>query len=287
MGANTTANRPIVNTRDEPHADKTRFRRLHVIVGDSNMCEVAGLLKVGTLRIILSMLEDGALDLDFTLAQPVKALVETSHDISLSRLVELEGGRTITPLEIQREFLEAAEDYCTRPEQASPENRLVLDHWRRALDSLGTEPMELVGVLDWVTKLHLLQRYMRRKGLGWGHSRVRRMDILYHDVRPRRGLFHILEREGKTERVLDGDERVKYFITNPPEDTRAFFRSRCLSTFGESVVEANWDVLSLDVGEARLRRITLGDPTKGTRELVGDVLDESDSAVRLLENLQG
>ncbi|HUX05965.1 MAG TPA: depupylase/deamidase Dop [Acidobacteriota bacterium] len=286
MGANTTANRPIINTRDEPHADKTLFRRLHVIVGDSNMCEVAGLLKVGTARLVLSMLEDNAINLDFALEQPVKAMIDVSHDISLKQALSLEAGGTITALQIQREFLAAAEEYCTKPEQDTEENRLVLQYWREALDALEKEPMLLVGKLDWITKLHLLQRYIKRKELGWHHPRVRRMDILYHDITPDRGLFHILEREGKTERIIDDSERVKYFVGNPPDDTRAWFRSHCMRKFGDVVVEANWDVLTFSAGGNRLQRITLGDPSKGTRDLLEGVLKESDTIGKLLANLQ-
>jgi len=287
MGANTTANRPIVNTRDEPHADRERFRRLHVIVGDSNMCEVAGLLKAGTTRLLLRMLEDNTVNLDFTLAQPVRELVEVSHDLSLSKPLELEGGRTITALEIQREFLAAAEEYCAVQERCDEEDNLVLGQWRRVLDKLAEDPMQLSGALDWVTKLSLLKRYIDRKGLNWRHPRVRRIDILYHDIRPERGLFHILEREGKVERVLDGDERVKYFVHNPPEDTRAWFRSHCIRRFGDAVAEANWDILSFDTGDARLKRISLGDPTKGTKELLEATLEASGSATELLQNLLG
>jgi proteasome accessory factor PafA2 len=286
MGANTTANRPIINTRDEPHADKTRFRRLHVIVGDANMCEVASLLKVGTTRLLLSMLEEEALGLDFTLEQPVRAMVEVSHDPALKGLLRLEDGDTITAIGIQRELLAAAEDFCAAPEHDTEENRLVLHHWRSALAALEQEPMSLVGKLDWVTKRHLLQRYISRKGLSWRHPRARRMDILYHDIRPERGLFHILEREGRAERILDDAQRVKYFIGNPPEDTRAWFRSNCMRKFGEHVVEANWDVLTFDTGKNRLQRILLGDPAKGTRELLEQTLRESDSIAELLSRLQ-
>jgi len=163
----------------------------------------------------------------------------------------------------------------------------VLGQWRRVLDKLAEDPMQLSGALDWVTKLSLLKRYIDRKGLNWRHPRVRRIDILYHDIRPERGLFHILEREGKVERVLDGDERVKYFVNNPPEDTRAWFRSHCIRRFGDAVAEANWDILSFDTGDARLKRISLGDPTKGTKELLEATLEASGSATELLQNLLG
>lgn len=286
MGANTTANRPIVNTRDEPHADKDRFRRLHVILGDANMCEVASLLKIGTARLVLQMLEDEAVDLDFCLENPVSALVRISHDTTLKKPVRLEDGGSILPLEIQGEFLTAAEEYCKRPETDTEENRLVLRHWRRSLELLSTDPMQLDGSLDWVTKYAMLERYIRRKGLDWRRPRVRRMDILYHDIRPDKGLFRILEREGKVQRVLDGEERTKYFVNNPPEDTRAYFRSNCLKKYGDKVVEANWDVLHFDGGGSKLKKVQLLDPTKGTKELVDDLLSESEGVAQLLSNLQ-
>ena len=286
LGANTTANRPIINTRDEPHADKTRFRRLHVILGDANMCEVAGLLKIGATRLVLQMLEDDFLNFDFTLENPVRAIMEISHDIGLNTPLVLESGSTIMPLEVQMQFLAAAEQYCSAPENNTEENKLVLRHWRRVLEGLADDPMQLDGALDWVTKYRLLERHIRRKGLSWRHSRVRRMDIFYHDIRPGKGLYHILEREGKVERVLDGEERVKYFINNPPEDTRAYFRSQCLHKYGKSVVDANWDVLGFEAGKDRLKKVPLPDPGKGTKELVNDLLKSSSNAEELLANLQ-
>lgn len=286
IGANTTANRPIINTRDEPHADRLRFRRLHVIVGDSNMCEVASLLKIGTTRIILSMLEDRALDLNFTLAHPVQAMRDVSHDIRFGTTIMLWNGARIHPLEIQEAFLAAAEEYCRRPEQDTGENRLVLKHWRRVLQALRRDPMELDGVLDWVTKYVLLERHLSRKGLHWNHPRTRRMDIMYHDVSRETGLYYILEDKGKVERLLDGDERVKYFISNPPENTRAWFRSQCLRKFGEDVVEANWDVLHFRLPDGKMKKIPLLDPTRGTRERTEAIIRESADVRQLLAKLQ-
>lgn len=286
LGANTTANRPIINTRDEPHADKNLFRRLHVILGDANLCEVASLLKIGTTKLVLEMLEDDFLDLDFTLASPVAAIREVSHDISLKTPVRLDNGRTILPLDIQEAFLEAAERYCRRPEMDTDENRLILGHWRRTLELLRKDALSLDGSLDWVTKYVMMKRFVSRRGVGWRDPRVRRMDIIYHDVRRDKGLFHLLDSKGKIERVLDGEERIKYFISNPPEDTRAYFRSHCLRKFGKSVVEANWDVLHFDAGGAKLKKVSLPNPMLGTKELVGDLLRECDTIEELLMKLQ-
>lgn len=287
MGANTTANRPIVNTRDEPHADKMRFRRLHVIIGDSNMCEVSSLLKIGTTKLVLAMMEDGVLDLDFTLANPVGDLRKVSHDIELRTPIKLRDGQTIMPLDVQEQFLAAAVEYCQQPENNTPENQLVLRQWKRVLDALRDDPMQLDGVLDWVTKYVLLERHIRRKQLSWHHPRIWRMNIVYHDVDRERGLYYLLESKGKVERVLEDEERIKYFINNPPEDTRAWFRSACLRKFGEHVLEANWDVLNFRTGASKLHKVPLADPTRGTRELTESLIRDSDNIGALLKNLQG
>ena len=287
IGANTTANRPIINTRDEPHADKTRYRRLHVIVGDSNMCEISSLLKIGTTRLLLSMLEDRAIDLDFTLANPVGDIRKISHDISLQTPVTLKNGKKIFPLEIQRAFLDEAERYCESEEHSTEENALILQQWRRVLDKLQDDPMQLDGVLDWVTKYRLLERHIRRKSLSWTHPRIRRMDIVYHDVSKETGLYYLLESKGKVERVLDGEDRIKYFISNPPEDTRAYFRSQCLRRFGEDIIEANWDIMHFRSSEGKVKKIRLSDPMRGTRKLVDELIRDAESIDQLLNKLQG
>jgi proteasome accessory factor A len=285
IGANTTANRPIINTRDEPHADKKRFRRLHVIVGDSNMCEVSSLLKIGTTRLVLSMMEDGALELDFILRDPVDDIRRVSHDTTLKTPVTLQNGRHILPLEIQNEFLQVAKRYCDSPENNTEENRLVLHHWERILKALEDDPLTLDGTLDWVTKYILLQRHIERKKLSWDHPRVRRMDIVYHDVCRDRGLYYLLEGKGKVERLLDGEERIKYFVNNPPVDTRAYFRSQCLRSYGDDIVEANWDIMHFRTSGNRLKKVPLLDPTRGTQILVDDILKQSDSIEKLLNTI--
>jgi proteasome accessory factor A len=147
--------------------------------------------------------------------------------------------------------------------------------------------MQLDGVLDWVTKYVLLERHIRRKELNWQHPRIWRMDIVYHDIDRERGLYYLLESKGKVERVLDDEERIKYFINNPPEDTRAWFRSACLRKFGNHVLEANWDVLNFRTGASKLHKVPLADPMRGTRERTESLIRDSDDIGALLKNLQG
>ena len=282
IGGQTTHTRPIVNTRDEPHADKDRFSRLHVIIGDGNMSEVSGWLKVGVTQAVLELLEDDLLRFDLTLADPVKALVEVSHDTTLKQRVRMKSGSEMTAVEIQRRFLEVAEDRFGAG--ASEERRAVLARWRRVLDALEGDPMSLGREVDWVIKKKLIERTMGRKGLGWTDARVVEMDFRYHDIRPERGLYYLLEREAAVDRLLTDDE-IGHFVQDPPEDTRAYFRSMCLRKYREHISHANWDVLTFEVGEHREKKVPLVDPLKGTKEHVKELLDSSPDAKVLLDKL--
>src|SRR2546428_3315967 len=187
VGLETTLKRPIVNTRDEPHADAQKYRRLHVIVGDANLCEVATYLKVGTLAIFLAMVEDDfAADLDLTLASPVQAIRRVSHDISLTQTLELANGKTMTALEIQWEQLDLAKKYAeTRGLEPVGDavGRDVLDRWESVLSTLEVDPMSLAGQLDWVAKYQLINAYRDRHGLEWSDPKLAAMDLQYHDMR--------------------------------------------------------------------------------------------------------
>ena len=287
LGANTTANRPIVNTRDEPHADRDYFRRLHVIVGDSNMCEISTLLKIGTTRLILSMLEDGYPLPDFELVNPVEDIMKVSHDLTLNRPIKLKRGDMILPLELQEAFLEQAEAYCkSNQEQDTEENRLILQQWRRVLSLLRSDRPALNGVIDWVTKLALLQRQIERKNLHWKHARILKMDIAYHDICRHKGLYNLLENAGRVERVLDDNELIKHYIQNPPSDTRAYFRSQCLKKYGKDIAEANWDVMHFRDSDGKIKKVPLLNPSLGTKERVEHVISTSETIDELLNNLQ-
>jgi proteasome accessory factor PafA2 len=284
VGLETTLKRPIINTRDEPHADPERYRRLHVIVGDANLCEVAQFLKLGTTSIVLKMIEDAFLP-ELSLVNPVSAIHEISRDTSLGAVVELTDGRRLTAVQLQWEYFEFARKYVDR-EDDTQENREILDRWETVLNALETEPLSLTRELDWVAKLRILEGYRQRDGLDWGDPKLRAIDLQYHDVRRDKGLYHRLDRGGKVER-LTADAEVERAVMAPPEDTRAYFRGRCIGKFPDAIAAASWDSLIMDIGHDALQRIPMREPLRGTRAHVEELLDACDDAAALVEKLQG
>jgi proteasome accessory factor A len=284
VGLETTLKRPIINTRDEPHADPEKYRRLHVIVGDANLCEVAQFLKLGSTAIVLKMIEDAFLP-DMSLRNPVAAIHEVSRDVSLTATLELADGRRMTALQLQWEYLELARKYVDR-EDDTPENREVLERWEAVLKGLGEDPMRLAAQLDWVAKLRLLEGYRERDGLDWNDPKLRAIDLQYHDVRRDRGLYNRLAASGKVER-LTSDVEVERAVMSPPNDTRAYFRGRCIAKFPDAIAAASWDSLILDTGRDALQRIPMREPLRGTRAHVEDLLETVASAAELVDRLQG
>ncbi|WP_274381633.1 depupylase/deamidase Dop [Segeticoccus rhizosphaerae] len=287
VGLETTLKRPIINTRDEPHAVADRYRRLHVILGDANQCDVANLLKLGTTSLVLAMIEDRALRVDLALDHPVAALRAVSHDPTLQTLVALKDGRRLTPVQLLWAYFEQVDRYLQErsPGEVDPDTAEVMSRWSSVLTRLERDPMECVRELDWVAKLSLLQSYRDRDGLEWSDSRLRAIDIQWSDVRPDKGLFNRMEQRGRIERLID-DVAVKAAMTEPPEDTRAYFRGRCLEKFPREVAAASWDSVIFDVpGHPSLQRVPMLEPLRGTRDGVGALLDQSDSAAALLEGL--
>ncbi|NNN18277.1 MAG: proteasome accessory factor PafA2 [Acidimicrobiaceae bacterium] len=285
VGLETTLKRPIVNTRDEPHADASKYRRLHVILGDANMSEVSSYLKVGTTAIVLSMIEDGFMDdLDLSLHDPVTSLRHVSYDLTLKRLLRLKSGKRITALEIQRAVFERACVY--RDERGldsmgpDGDGHAVLDLWGEVLDDLETDPMVLADTLDWVAKYRLVLGYKDRNNLTWDDPKLAAIDLQYHDIRPAKSLFY---RVG-VKNVVEDDE-VKAAVTQPPTNTRAYFRGKCLERFGDSIAAANWDSMIFDLGSDPLRRVPMMDPLKGTKDHVGKLFDESANPTQLLDSL--
>ena len=283
VGLETTLKRPIVNTRDEPHADAQKYRRLHVIVGDANMSQVATYLKVGTTAIVLAMIEDDELGLDLAPVAPVSAIRTVSHDLSLSRSLELADGRWMTALEVQWEYLDRARKYaetrgleCVDDEVGSD----VLDRWEDVLGRLERDPASAADTIDWVAKQRLLEGYRERHDLEWGDPRLAAIALQYHDLRPERCLA---ERVG-LERLV-GDDEARRAMVDPPDSTRAFFRGRCLQRWPDAIVAANWDSLVFDVGGDPLRRVPMLEPGRGTREHVGTLISECETAAQLLDRL--
>jgi proteasome accessory factor PafA2 len=283
VGLETTFKRPIINTRDEPHADPERYRRLHVIVGDANMCEVATFLKVGSTALVLRMIEDDFIGDDFSLREPVRAMRSVSHDPTCRQTVELSDGRSLTALELQWEYLRLSKKYA-QDNEGGPYADEVLDRWESVLEDLERDPLSLSGQLDWVAKLSLLESYRSRDGLSWDNSKLKMIDLQYHDVRKAKGLFHKLESRGKTERLVSDDE-ITWAVDHPPDDTRAYFRGEALRRFSDQIVAASWDALIFDLGDEPLRKVPTMEPTRGTRDRVQGLFEASTTAEELLDNL--
>jgi proteasome accessory factor A len=284
VGLETTLKRPIINTRDEPHADARKYRRLHVIAGDANISEVATFLKVGTTALVLAMVEAGSISRRWTFADPVRAMQQVSFDLGLDKPLLLDDGSTATALDIQSALIADADRHLDRhgaDNAGGDVAHLVLERWRSVVEGLRTDPWSLARQLDWVGKYRLLEAYRERHGLDWDDARLAAMDIQYHDMRDGHCLASRLGFE-----VLVDQSLVDAATTDPPDDTRAFFRGECLRRWGGSVVAANWDSLVFDVGVDPLRRIPMMEPTRGTRAHVGTVLDESMTPLELLERLQ-
>lgn len=288
VGLETTLKRPIVNTRDEPHADPQKYRRLHVIAGDANLCEVSTFLKVGTTSIVLAMIEDGFIGKDLSIVGPVSAVRTVSHDPTCTATISLSEGGTCTAIELQWEFLRLAQKYAEDVGLemcgGSDVGAIVLTRWEATLEALERDPFELDGVLDWVTKLRLLEAYRERDALDWNDPKLALLDLQYHDVRSERSLYERLVKAGKIERIVE-EEEVLNAMTSPPDSTRAYFRGGCLARWPDAVVAANWDSIILDVGSDPLRRIPMLEPLRGSRIHVEQLFNECTSPAELVEAL--
>ncbi|MBY9073333.1 proteasome accessory factor PafA2 [Nocardioides sp. WL0053] len=287
VGLETTLKRPIINTRDEPHADPDKYRRLHVIIGDANLSEISTYLKVGTTALVLAMIEDRFISRDLTVDQPVRSLRAVSHDPSLKHLLTMTDGRTLTAVQLQMEYLDLARKYVEDRlgSDADDQTRDVLARWESVLSRLETDPMLCAQELDWVAKLKLLESYRERDGLDWEHPKLQLIDLQYSDIRPDRGLYHRLVRMGRIDRLLHDDE-VVHAMHRPPVDTRAYFRGRCLEQYADQIAAASWDSVIFDLpGHESLQRVPTIDPLRGTKAHVGELLDRCDTAERLFAAL--
>ncbi len=288
VGLETTLKRPIVNTRDEPHCNAQKYRRLHVIVGDANMSEIATFLKVGTTALVLAMIEDDwfakAGDRDFTMVSPVQSMRRVSYDRGLREPIRLADGRSMTALEMQWEHLDLArkygEDVGLDAVGGAEIGTEILSRWEQVLAGLESDPMTLADQLDWVAKFRMIDGYRRRHDLSWNDPKLSAMDLQYHDIRPERSLF---ARAGM-QRMHD-PEAVTRAVTEPPETTRAYFRGRCLQRWAPSIAAANWDSLVFDLGVDPLRRVPMLEPLRGTKAHVDELLNSVSSPAELLERL--
>ena len=263
----TTRSRPIINTRDEPHADAERFRRLHVIVGDSNMSEYATFLKVGTMSIVLRMLEeDPSPWRDLTLENPIRAIREISHDLTCRRRIRLANGRELSAVDLQAEYLTRAQRFAKRRGLAPLEEQ-ALSMWEHVMTYLEKDPLELRTEVDWVVKYHLIEAYRERHGLPLAHPRVALVDLTYHDVTRSRSLYYLLEQRGRVDRVVT-DAAIEEAVDLPPQTTRARLRGAFIKRAKERKRDYTVDWVHLKLNDQAQRTVLCKDPFKARDERV-------------------
>ncbi len=256
----TTRSRPMINTRDEPHADAERFRRLHVIVGDSNLCESSTLLKVGTTDLVLRLIESGEPLPDLTPASPPKAIRAISHDPSGRATVVLTDGRALTATQLQREYFERAAALVARAGAGAAHDERVLQLWDAVLTAIESDRLDDVAAdVDWILKRRLIMRYADRHGLDLSHARIAQLDLAYHDVEPGRGLFAITAARGGATRIVT-DEQIAHARTNPPATTRAALRGAFLSAAREHGRDYTVDWTHLRLNDGAGRTVLCKDP---------------------------
>ncbi|MHB1063143.1 MAG: depupylase/deamidase Dop [Georgenia sp.] len=288
VGLETTFNRPIINTRDEPHADAERFRRLHVIGGDANLFDVSTYLKMGTTSLVLWLLEADAVPLDLDalmLANPVGETYEVSHDTTLTHRLTLASGGETTALDIQRTYLDVISRALAEAGRTDAATGAVLERWAGVLDRLATDPESAATEVEWVAKKQLLDRMREREQIPWAHPRLAALDLQWSDLRPERSIVNRLLAAGRVERLVP-DSDVAAAEHTPPTDTRAWFRGQVIARYPGQVAGASWESVVLDVpGRDHLVRVPMADPLRGTRDHVGALLEASPTAADLLAGL--
>jgi proteasome accessory factor A len=270
LSSATTRSRPIINSRDEPHADAERYRRLHVIVGDSNMSEYAVWLKVATTDLVLRMIESGTVMRDLTLDNPIRAIREISHDMTCRRRVKLAGGREMSALDIQREYFERVAAFLEHS-GSDPETDLVVAEWGRVLQALADDPLKLSRECDWVAKYHIVEDYRRRHDLPLAHPRIGMLDLQYHDVNRRRGLYYLLQARDKVDRVVT-DEEIDTARDTPPQTTRARLRGEFIREAKRKRRDFTVDWVHLKLNDQAQRTVLCKDPFRSTDERVDKLI---------------
>ena len=282
----TTRTRPIINTRDEPHGDSHRYRRMHVIVGDSNMSEPTFALKVGSMLLVIEMLEAGFDLPDMELADPIAHIRDIAADPTGAIELTLAEGGTVTALEVQQRTLDAAKRWLEqRPDEGTPNEEMarVVDLWARVLDAIATQDFSGVDTeIDWVIKRKLLTQFKDRLGCGWDHPKLAQIDLTYHDINPQRGLFYVLERKGLAARWIE-DAAIEHAVDNPPATTRAAVRGEFLTAVRERGLAHNVDWVHLKVNRPEPRTVELQDPFANADDAAADLI----SWVRVQEAAEG
>ena len=270
VGLETTLRRPIINTRDEPHADPSRYRRLHVITGDATTSQIATFLRIGTTAAVLSTLSAGRL-CDLTLAQPVAALQQISRDISLTQVVELADGRKLTAIDIQEALRDSTAAFLADEPIFGDETSTLLKEWTSVLDQLRKSPQQAADRVELLAKLQLLETYKERGKLTWDNPKLAAIDLQWADIDPARGLALTLERTGKLRQLVTA-ESLEHAIFNPPVDTRAWLRGELLRKFGTDVMSMGWDSATVVTTNGRMRTLRMSDPYGFTQAELGDRL---------------
>jgi proteasome accessory factor A len=269
----TTRSRPIINTRDEPHADAEKYRRLHVIVGDSNMSETTTMLKVASCDLVLRMIEEGVVMRDLTMENPIRAIREISHDVTGRRKVRLANGREASALEIQGEYLGKARDFVDRRGISTPTIEMALDLWERGLKAVESDDLGLVDrEIDWVIKWKLIERYRAKHGLPLGHPRIAQLDLAYHDIHRGRGLYYLLEKRGAVARVTS-DLKIFEAKSVPPQNTRARLRGEFIRRAQERRRDFTVDWVHLKLNDQAQRTVLCKDPFRAYDERVQRLID--------------
>lgn len=291
VGLETTIRRPIINTRDEPHATADKYRRLHVIIGDANLSQSSNYLKFGTTALVLSLIEAG-LAPKVEVHEPVSALQAISHDTSLTAKLRLLDGRRVTALDLQWMYHEAAAKLAQDTGVADAvdgdgHTHEVLERWATTLTQLDSDRKAAATSVEWLAKLSLLEGYRDRDNLAWNDARLGLVDLQWADIRPEKGLYYRFLARNRMQRLVD-DAAIAAAVTEPPSDTRAFFRGHCISSFGKDVVGASWDSVIFDVpGYGRLQRVPTREPLRGTKALTGGLFARHRTAGPFLAELLG
>ncbi|MDJ0320154.1 depupylase/deamidase Dop [Pseudarthrobacter sp. PS3-L1] len=291
VGLETTIRRPIINTRDEPHATAEKYRRLHVIIGDANLSETANYLKFGTTAMVLSLIEAGRAPV-LEVHEPVATLQAVSHDTELSGTLRLIDGRRVSALDIQWMYHRAASELAWETGVADPlhgdgHTHAVLEQWAATLTALESSRDTASSSVEWLAKLSLLEGYRQRDGLAWDDARLGLVDLQWSDIRPEKGLYHRMLARDRMRRIVD-PAAISRAVLEPPVDTRAFFRGRSISRFGKDVVGASWDSVIFDVpGHSRLQRVPTREPLRGTEALLGDLFARHTETEPFLAELLG
>jgi proteasome accessory factor A len=286
VGLETTMKRPIINTRDEPHADPKISRRLHIIIGDANMSDFANILKVGSTALVISMIEDEFVDFDeVDLLNPVGVVKDISHDLDMKNIYLTNSGKKFSAIDIQEWYLEKSKSYLSQIGY-DDNSRQVIDFWEQALMGLRNNKDDLADRVDWIAKLALLNRYKEKQNLTLNDDLIQSLDFKYSEITSDDGIAQVLRRKNFLKQYLEASE-VDKAISEPPTDTRAWFRGKALSKFSKSIAAASWDSLILDIDKNQpLFRIPTTDPLKGTKSLTGEIISQSDTALDLVNSIR-